>query len=200
MNATLFAPAHTPNALSIEERNALVLSCTKLCRSLAKRAAFGVAGVDAEDLEQEALVACVEAAKRWLPDQGSKFSTYAVPCIQRHLANLVTRFRCEANIQIDEWESITDPRSETDADETDSAAVGLTPQQSVAMSRLPEQMRAAVLLVLQGFGPDRIAERLGQPVKDVKLILRNAEKQLRKDLAWVDLPGLFGIDEEFRAA
>jgi RNA polymerase sigma factor (sigma-70 family) len=200
---TLFPTLVPPreNSLTTEERNALVMTCERLCHSIARRVGSGVPGIDLEDLGQEALVACVEAAKRWHPDQGTKFSTYATPCIERHLTSLTTRVRCEATVHMDSWESVTDPRSlevaEEGSGETDLA---LTPEQQVAMDRLPDQSRVAVTLVLQGLAPDRIAERLGIAVKDAKLILRNAEKQLRKDLAWVSLPGLFGVTEEFADA
>lgn len=201
MDASLFPARARENSLSPEERNALVLSCQKLCRAMARKAAFGVSGVDADDLEQEALVACVEASARWHPDQGTKFSTYATPCIQRHLNNIVTRVRCEGNVNVESWDSVADPRTLEDAGDAETATESsLTPQQREAVARLPEQSRVAVLLVLEGFAPDRIATRLGLEVKDVKLILRNAEKQLRKDLAWVELPGLFGITDEFHDA
>lgn len=180
------------NALTTEERNALVLSCERLCKAVARKTSAGVAGADIEDMEQEALVACVAAARRWRPDVGSKFSTYATPCIERHLANIITRIRCEASQQIEECERIPDGREPGDADAPERQPLSLTEEQEEALFRLPEDQHAAVCMVLHGASPDQIADRLGKPAKDVKLILRNAAQQLRRSLAWLSRPDLFG--------
>lgn len=180
------------NSLTTAERNALVLSCERLCGSIARRLAAGVAGADAEDLEQEALLACVAAARRWHPGYGTKFSTYATPCITQHLAAIVTRIRCESTTHVEDGDSIPDTREAAEVEPADRPAVALTEEQEEALFRLPEDQHTAVCMVLHGASPDQIADRLGKSVKDVKLLLRNAARDLRRSLAWLSRPDLFG--------
>lgn len=180
------------NSLTTAERNALVLSCERLCGSIARRLAAGVAGADADDLEQEALLACVAAARRWHPGYGTKFSTYATPCITQHVAAIVTRIRCEASARIEDGAGVPDPHAADGADAPDRPAVALTGEQEEALFRLPEDQHTAVCMVLHGASPDQIADRLGKSVKDTKLLLRNAARDLRRSLAWLSRPDLFG--------
>ncbi|HYH67430.1 MAG TPA: sigma-70 family RNA polymerase sigma factor [Urbifossiella sp.] len=192
MTATLLEPATSKfNDLTPEERNALVVSVERLCRGLARRALGTVLGLDVDDLTQEALVAATEAAALWKPDREVRFSTYATTAITRHLGKLVTAHRCRAEVQTDDWVGFASP---ADGEEHAEGRDGheLTPQQEAAVARLPERSRAAVLLVIRdGLSPDQVGEQLGTSVKDVKLILRNAADQLRKDLALIARPALF---------
>lgn len=194
---TLFPTLLPPreNALTAGERNALVLSCEPLCRWVVRKLTAGVAGADQDDLEQEALVACCEAAKRWRPDAGTKFSTYAIACVERHVAGVVARIRCESTTHVEDGDSIPDTREATEVELADRPAVVLTEEQEEALFRLPEDQHTAVCMVLHGASPDQIADRLGRSVKDVKLIIRNAARDLRRSLAWLSRPDLFGGGE-----
>lgn len=176
------------NDLSTAERNALVLSCEKLCRSLSRSAA--VPGMDAEDMEQEALVVCVEAARRWGPRLGVKFSTYVTTAIRRHLANLVSAHKSAGTVHLESWDAVEAPgEREGDGDDFE-----FTAEQEYALSRLSAEARAVVrMTVAERLPPDRVAARIGKETKDVKLILRNAAKALRKDLADLDKPALFEV-------
>lgn len=191
MTATLLEPAGSKfNTLTPEERNALVVSVERLCRGLARKAIGGVHGLDADDLTQEALVAATEAAALWKPERGVLFSTYATTAITRHLNKLVTGHRCRAEVQTDDWVGFASPAEPEE--ESGVVAEELTPQQAAAVARLPERSRQAVLLVIRdGLSPDQVGEQLGASTKDVKLMLRNAADQLRKDLAFIARPALF---------
>ena len=178
------------NALPEAERMALVESCRRTCGKEARAAALAAPAHEFEDLEQEAFLACVEAARRWSPTAGTKFNTYATACIRRHLANVTTRHRGEGVVRIEGWDAIEQPdRSGLDEDD---ALEPLTEEQEEALNRLGEPAKTVVtLLVVHGLSPEQVATQLGQEVKDVKLIARNAAKALPKQIAWVSRPGLF---------
>jgi DNA-directed RNA polymerase specialized sigma24 family protein len=126
-----------------------------------------------------------------------KFSSYATTGIKRHLGKLVVAHRSRGTVQVEGWDDV--PNRPTDDDEGGNA-VEFTAEQAEAVSRLAEPMRTVVRLVLEdGLPPDRIATQLGSEVKDVKLMLRNAAAQLRRDLAFMIRPALFdfcGVAED----
>lgn len=194
MATTLFPDlfADPVNDLSTEERNALVLRCERLCASLARGALGGVPGLDADDLTQEALLVFTEAAAKWSPRLGVKFSSYVTTGVRRHLDKLVITHRSRGEVSPESWDTV--PGREEVGDEEQAAAEGYTATQAEAVARLTEPMRTAVRLVLdERLSPDRIAVQLNLSTKDVKLLLRNAAHQLRRDLASLGRPGLFEL-------
>ncbi len=192
----LFAGAEprTENTLSEAERGQLVESCLNLCRKVARQAAARSPGEDIDDLEGEAMLACVEAAKRWHPPEdgkpGAKFSTFAQAYMQKRLNGLVADRRQElAAMRGANWDLIAD-RGEDFAD--DSVAYAPNENERELLSKITEPAREAVrLVVFEGLPPDRVADQLGMSVKDVKLILRNAGKALTKAKLKLAEPALF---------
>lgn len=192
----LFAGAEprTENTLSEAERGHLVESCLNLCRKVARQAAARSPGEDIDDLEGEAMLACVEAAKRWHPpapgQPAAKFSTFAQAYMQKRLKGLVADRRQElAALRGANWDLIAD-RGEDFAD--DSATYAPNENERELLSKLTEPAREAVrLVVFEGLPPDRVADQLGMSVKDVKLILRNASKALTKAKLKLAEPALF---------
>lgn len=179
------------NSLSAEERNALVLSCERMCIGIARKAVHGARGLDVDDLTQEAMVSCVEASKRWDPTRGVKFSSYAHKCIARDVNKIVVAHRSKGEVQSEDWDGFVDPQT---ADGPTTPGREFTPEQLAAIDRLPETARLVVRLVLDdGLSPARIADQVGLGIKDVKLVLRNAAAQLRKDLAFFNRPALFDL-------
>ena len=193
MNANLFeteTPTPDANTLTEGERMALVESCQRTCSKEARAAANAAPAHEFEDLEQEAFLACVEASRRWLPDRGTKFNTYATACVRRHLANVVTRQRGEGLVRIEAWDAVEQPDREG-VEEKDEV-VPLTDEQTEALRRLGEPALTVVtLLVVHGLNPDQVAVQLDRPVKDVKLIARNAAKALPRELVRAAVPNLF---------
>lgn len=190
MTASLFDTETPPplNALTEPERMALVASCKRTCAKEARAAASGNPAHEFEDLEQEALLACVEAARRWSPTLGTKFNTYATACIRRHLANVTTKHRGEGVVHIAGWDAVVQPDRECE----DEGPEPLTDAQAEAVARLGEPAATVVrLLVVDKLSPDQVATQLGRPVKDVKLIARNAAKSLPREIARASAPNLF---------
>jgi RNA polymerase sigma factor (sigma-70 family) len=189
---TLFDTAKPPalNTLSEPERMLLVDSAKRTCAKEARVAAHANPAHEFEDLEQEAFLACVEAARRWSPTAGTKFNTYATACIRRHLANVTTAHRGEGQTHIEGWDAVATP--DRSGVEEEDAVESLTETQTAALARLGEPARTVVtLIVVNGLSPDQVAVQLNRPVKDVKLIARNAAKALPRELARAAAPNLF---------
>lgn len=189
---TLFDTETPPplNTLTDAERMALVESCSRTCAKEARAAAKANPAHEFEDLEQEALLACVEAAQRWSPAAGTKFNTYATACIRRHLANVTTRHRGEGVVHIEGWDAVVQPDRE--GDEEADELKPLTDAQAEALARLGEPAVTVVtLLVVNKLTPDQVAMQLGRPVKDIKLIARNAAKALPREIVRASAPNLF---------
>jgi len=192
VSATLFDTETPPplNTLTGTEPMALVSSCAGTCAKEARAAAKTAPAHEFEDLEQEAFLACVEAARRWQSDRGTKFNTYATACIRRHLANVTTKHRGEGVVQIEAWDAVVQPDRE--GVEEEDAIEPLTEAQTEALARLGEPAVTVVtLLVVNKLTPDQVATQLGRPVKDIKLIARNAAKALPRELANASAPNLF---------
>ncbi len=193
MTTTLFPGlfAQPVNDLTTGERNALVLSCERLCASLARKAVGTVPGIEVDDLTQEALLVCVEAAAKWSPRLGVKFSSYVTTGITRHMGKLVVGHRSRGTVQVETWDDLSAVQAVAE-EEQEAEPEEFTPEQAEAIGRLAEPMQTVVRLVLVGrLSPDRIAAQLGSTVKDVKLMLRNAAAQLRRSLAFISRPALF---------
>lgn len=160
------------NALTDEERAALVESCDRTCMREARNAALKSGRHEFDDLLQEAYVACVQAAQRWLPDFGTKFNTYATACVRRHLTNVISHGRTD-NVRVDDWDSVSRQRPDL------NPARVLTPDEERIIGELkPEAVRIVTLIVSEKLTPEQVAERVGRTVKDVKLIIRNAAPKL----------------------
>lgn len=191
MNANLFnieIPA-PENSLPEGERMELVENCQRTCAKEARVAALKNPAHAFEDLEQEALLACVLASRRWSPTMGAKFNTFATSCIKRHLKNVVTNHRGEGVVRIEGWDAV--PQPDREGVEEEDEVEPLSEEQEQALRRLGEPAFTVVtLLVVHKLSPEQVAVQLDLPLKDVKLIARNAGKTLPKNLRWVHSPSL----------
>lgn len=161
------------NALTQDQRNELVASCDRTCKSEARKAALQSSGRhEFDDLLQEAYIACIGASKRWLPDVGVQFNSYATACVHRHLKNLISHGRTD-DVRVEDWDTVN--RQHADP----LAPRALTPDEERIIAELkPEAVRIVTLIVAEKLTPEQVAEQIGRPVKDVKLIIRNATPKL----------------------
>jgi len=189
--AGMFAGAgpRTENALPQSVRDALVEGCVNLCKKVARTFARTIPGADVEDLEGEAALACVEAARFWQPEGSAKFSTFAQSYMEKRLKGLAADQRQSAAlVRPEDWDPIA--RDADEAPEEENA--GPTDDDRELLAKLDEPARTAVrLVVFERTAPDRAAEQLGMPVKDLKLVLRNAAKVLEKEKEKMGRPSLF---------
>ena len=196
MLATLFtpppsvAPPQTPDGL---ER--AILSCRNMCRSLARK----MCPPDdnrvrreqrIEDIEGEAYLALVEAAREFDPRYPAKFSTVAHSYVSKRLKRVIDEQRLAAQhatgVELD-WMPVAEGEQST-------AEVGqvMDDYDRELLGRLPLAMREPVrLVILSGFTPEQVATQLGLEVKDVKLAIRNAVKILNVEREKLDRPDLF---------
>ena len=69
----------------------LVVGCCRLVQSLARQYATKYDGTSVEDLESEGYVGLVQAAKKFEPERGIRFSTFAAPRIRGAMIDLLRR-------------------------------------------------------------------------------------------------------------
>lgn len=183
------------NSLTDAQRGELVLSHEKLCRQLANKTRRKFAGNQAtmsiEDLTSEAFLACVEASQYFDPNRGSKFITFATQWIQRHLSGVLTKGLAGAVVNLPgdfdqpDKSIIEDEKNECVPHEPDE-------ETRILLGNLNEQQRAVVSgIVIDRLLPEQVAELLNIPVKDVKIIIRNACKHLTQVQKRQALGGLF---------
>lgn len=186
-----------PNDLTPAVRQGLVEGCLNLCRKLARQSAGYVTVSDVEDLEGEAFLACTVAATYWRPEGDAKFSTFAQSYIRERLKGLASdQQRRAIHTHSADFDLMADERDDGDEDGESTADVP-TPADEELIIKLPEQSREVVrLAVFDRLPPERIADRLGYEVKDVKLVMRNAAKELVKQKLRLSRPGLFADPED----
>jgi RNA polymerase sigma factor (sigma-70 family) len=157
------------NSLTQDERNELVASCDRTCKSEARKATLQSSGRhEFDDLLQEAYIACIGASKRWLPDVGVQFNSYATACVRRHLKNLISHGRTD-DVRVEDWDTV----KVWNSDATSPRA--LTPDEERVIGQMkPETARIIRLIVAERLTPQQVAEQIERPVKDVKLIIRNS--------------------------
>lgn len=147
---------------------------------------FMLPGMDESDLCQEGAIALMRAILRYRPDQGVRFSTYAVTAIRRQFANLYRR-TLSAHRSHHETVSLDAPlhgqngsRPRTLADELHSATNNPDEQLDleIALSCLdPDEQRVALLLTY-GHTQSEVAEELGLSPASVRKIIRKIRKKL----------------------
>ena len=119
-----------------------------------KIAGMSVPGMDRDDLRQEAYVALLSAVGSYDEKVGSRFSTYAIACINNRFADTVKA----ASRQNEEYCDLRE-RIET---------------------LLSDKERRALRLWLRGYGYDEIGEILGITPKSVGNALQRARRKLKK--------------------
>jgi RNA polymerase sigma-B factor len=119
-------------------------ACRRIVLSLARR--FAGHGVEVEDLEQEARLSVVLAARSW--PGGSSFESFAYVCVQRRMLRLIHEARRHRCGELDE-ELVGRPASQE-----------RTVLARIALARLAPDDREVVALRAEGYTMDEIGERL----------------------------------------
>ena len=137
------------------------------------------AGIEDEDLAQEALMGLLSAVRTYRPDGGAAFTTYATTCISRRLLSAVRHHarRTDHELPLEEELDLTDP--------TGDPALRLQEQDALAdlLSHLRERLTpleySVLLLRLSNCSYEEIARRLEVSKKAVD----NAVQRLRRKMA-----------------
>lgn len=127
----------------------------RLARHLASREVYQRRGIEREDLEQIAYIGLIVAARRWRPDAGVRFSSYAGEVIKSHLLRAI--HDQGRTIRLPVW----------------------------LQERLPQLRRAEAVLCRQfGRAPtnDELALHLGWPVHHIE-VLQDSEEPDSLDAA-----------------
>lgn len=137
------------------------------------------AGIEDEDLAQEALMGLLAAVRSYRPDGGAAFTTYATACIRRRLLSAVRQSapRADHELPLQEDLDLTDP--------TGDPALRLQEQETLdsLLTRLRERLTpleySVLLLRLSECSYEEIARRLAVSKKAVD----NAVQRLRRKLS-----------------
>jgi RNA polymerase sigma factor (sigma-70 family) len=167
-------------ALSQHDRDSLAVTFQPLAYKLANnyRAQLGRQGLamDVDDLRSEALLALVEASRKFDPTK-SKFITYAQGFITTRLTAITDTTRIAKSIG-GEFEQTSRDYSNDEDPET----FALSADEEEMMSRVPPTCRDAVRLCLLGRTPDQVAIQLGVTEKSVRMMLANAGQSVTAKL------------------
>ena len=133
-------------------------------------------GLPLEDLRQEALLGLLQAARRYRPEQGARFSTYAVYWIKKQILAALEREKGQS-LQAESLEENRVP---------EPAAPGVPPQLDpplILLQEIPVRERLVLMLSCQeGLTLKEIAGQLGITVEQVKQIRSKALRRLRGKL------------------
>jgi DNA-directed RNA polymerase specialized sigma subunit len=167
------------NQLATAEWQRLVEGCAYLCKSLARKVAVKFHRLhELDQLVSDANLYCCEAACKWQPGRGVKFSTYAHAYIWRSL----TRPYCEGRSKAAEYgagDAFWGGCVDHNADDEPASVRPVNEDQAGLLRALPEPTRTIVrLFVFERLGFGEIADQVGLAVKDVRLCLRGAGVRL----------------------
>ena len=132
---------------------------------------------DIEDLEQEARVFLLNAARTYDPASGLTFGLYAKICVKNGLITLDRKKKNEIKtdvVDIDEL-NISVPDTTIDVDESESAGQLLDRLCAI----LSENETEVLKLRIDGFANPEIAEKLGMSVKSVENSVFRIKQKLR---------------------
>jgi len=137
------------------------------------------AGVEDEDLAQEALMGLLAAVRSYRPDGGAAFTTYATACIRRRLLSAIRHNapRADHELPLQDDLDLTDP--------TGDPALRLQEQDTLdsLLTRLRQRLTpleySVLLLRLSDCSYEEIARRLAVSKKAVD----NAVQRLRRKLS-----------------
>jgi RNA polymerase sigma factor (sigma-70 family) len=155
----------------IAGRNAFVEGHRRLVASIARRY-LGRAGLSQDDLIQEGLLALCRAVERYDPGRGTRFSSYAVPALQRGMAHAIRQ-------------SGYPPAAPQQLSRTSVAACPLRTRGPATAGRIRSRPPALVSLDAAVDGPDEsgmLTERLADPnviLPDVSAVRRIEHDRLR---------------------
>jgi RNA polymerase sigma factor (sigma-70 family) len=128
-----------------------------------------------EELESEAFVAAVEAAKFYDPDLGIRFVTYVSPWVRTALIRFTDPRAADKAGPMEFPDSVGDREDgPTEFDPRDT-----TPFEAGLLRNLsPVNAQIVRLFAVDGLAPSRIAEQLDMTPKDVRLELANAARKI----------------------
>ena len=136
------------------------------------------AGVEDEDLAQEALMGLLAAVRTYRADGGAAFTTYATACIRHRLLSMIRRYgpRADREVPIEDSPELPDVTADPalriqEREELDTLLARL-------QTRLTETEYRVLLLRLGDCSYAEIAARLGITVKAVD----NAVQRMRRKL------------------
>ncbi|MGN0778630.1 MAG: sigma-70 family RNA polymerase sigma factor [Aristaeellaceae bacterium] len=174
MNDTLLTPllAQYAREPSQEVMAQLVEMCLPLCRHIARR--FSGQGVETEDLEQVAAMALMKAIRRFEPERGLQFTTYATPTIAGEVRNYIRdkgaalRMSRDSRSQLyrlqKEQDRLTQQLQREPSIKELAQAMTMTPE---ALLNLLDQRESSTVMSLSGTGAQddddaqELEERLG---------------------------------------
>ena len=137
------------------------------------------AGVEDEDLAQEALMGLLAAVRTYRPDGGAAFTTYATACIRHRLLSVARRYgpRVDREMPLEDSPELPDAAADPalrlqNREELDGLLARLR-------TRLTEMEYRVLLLRLGDCSYAEIAARLGTTVKAVD----NAVQRMRRKLS-----------------
>lgn len=145
----------------------------------AQVARFAAAGVEDDDLAQEALLGLLAAVRSYSPEGGASFTTYASTCISNRLTSVLRRSASQAR-----HERPLEEESDLPADAHSDPLLRLQDREdadrllSNLRQRLTELEYQVLLIRLRGGSYREAAARLGISVKAVD----NAVQRLRHKL------------------
>jgi DNA-directed RNA polymerase specialized sigma24 family protein len=153
----------------------LLESAERPLRSMARRLAVSYGQRHEQDeWEASAITYGVEALGKWQPGRGVKFATFATAYARQSLIRQHAKPRAIATQGLADCEG----RSQDSPAETRNLRRP-TREQARLLRALKEPARSYVRLVrFGGLSPAQVADQCRVPVKDVKLVLRNAYRQL----------------------
>ena len=139
---------------------------------------FRCAGIEDEDLAQEALMGLLAAVRTYREDKGASFTTYATACIRHRLLSVVRRYGplAEREVPMEESPELTDDAADPalhlqEQEELDSLMTRIRTQ-------LTEMEYRVLLLRLGDCSYAEIATRLGVTPKAVD----NAVQRIRRKI------------------
>lgn len=183
-DAELAAAAQSGDVLA---EGALVKRYASLAEGISR--SYFIVGGDRDDLYQIALIALLEAVRRFDPEREAKFSTYASACIRNRLLDAVRAASAGKNAPL---------RDSVPIDGEDEGAAGelvspeLSPEQqyiekeaeesffSALGEMLGEQDLTVLRFYLAGVPYKEIAEKLGISAKKVDNTVYGAKKKIAR--------------------
>jgi RNA polymerase sigma factor (sigma-70 family) len=162
--------------MTTSEREAMLRSAERQVRAMARQLADGFGKRhERDEFEGDAVLFMVESLSRWDPARGASFPTYAVAYARRSLIRKHARPgpREVVSEVIERAEALDEPTPLA------PPTVAPNPEQQAVLGAVNEPARTYVRLIrFEGLTPAQVADQFQQPVKDIKLAIRNAYAQM----------------------
>jgi RNA polymerase sporulation-specific sigma factor len=161
----------------------------------AKGRAFFLAGADANDVEQEGLIALFKAARDFRPDRTASFKAFAELCVNRHVITAIRAAARRKHQPLNSYISVS-PCGPEDQDQSADKLLGPDPSGDPAeevgsKERLDDARRRVTeaLTVLEtdvlsmhlgGYSYQEISDRVGRHVKSIDNSLQRIRRKLKR--------------------